>query len=135
MCRWRHVRNIYLRCGHAENLPPVEVKCDNRHCKFSPDHPSGCVPPKCARTCNQYHLFPEQYHPNVDGFCPACIRSPVGLRPRSHVVSARDDHSDIEQRDSTPLTIAGLHVVSARDDHSDTDHGSDTDDHSPPRMA
>ncbi|KAJ7355218.1 hypothetical protein DFH08DRAFT_803266 [Mycena albidolilacea] len=22
MCRWRHVRNLYLRCGHAENLHP-----------------------------------------------------------------------------------------------------------------
>ncbi|KAJ7301704.1 hypothetical protein DFH08DRAFT_827324 [Mycena albidolilacea] len=23
MCRWRHVRNLYLRCGHAENLVSV----------------------------------------------------------------------------------------------------------------
>ncbi|OAX30723.1 hypothetical protein K503DRAFT_806824 [Rhizopogon vinicolor AM-OR11-026] len=21
MCYWRHIRNIYLRCGHALNLP------------------------------------------------------------------------------------------------------------------
>ncbi|KAJ7893297.1 hypothetical protein B0H14DRAFT_2559714 [Mycena olivaceomarginata] len=24
-CRWRQVRNLYLRCGHAESLPPIEV--------------------------------------------------------------------------------------------------------------
>ncbi|KAF8209324.1 hypothetical protein K438DRAFT_1810843 [Mycena galopus ATCC 62051] len=75
MCRWRHVRNIYLRCGHAENLPPVEVKCSSTHCKFSPNHPAGCVPPSCSTRCNQYHLFPEHYNPNIDGFCSACTRA------------------------------------------------------------
>ncbi|KAJ7119133.1 hypothetical protein C8R44DRAFT_625743, partial [Mycena epipterygia] len=65
------VRNLYLRCGHAENL----VQCGSTHCKFSPNHPAGCVPPSCKRTCNQYHLYPEQYTPNVDGFCSACTRA------------------------------------------------------------
>ncbi|KAF7371929.1 hypothetical protein MVEN_00050800 [Mycena venus] len=74
MCRWRHVRNLFTRCGHAENLPPVEVKCSSTRCKFSPNHSSGCVPPACTRTCNQYHLYPEQYNPNIDGFCSACNR-------------------------------------------------------------
>ncbi|KAJ7230151.1 hypothetical protein GGX14DRAFT_315930, partial [Mycena pura] len=72
------VRNIYTRCGHAENLPPIEVtsgtdartaainmlskvKCESTHCKFSPNHPEGCVPPYCSTTCHQYRLFPEQY--------------------------------------------------------------------------
>ncbi|KAJ7280983.1 hypothetical protein C8J57DRAFT_1300573 [Mycena rebaudengoi] len=75
MCRWRHVRNLYLRRGHAENLPPVEVPCGSSNCKFSPNHPRNCVPPVCTRTCNQYHLFPEQYTPNVDGFCSACTNA------------------------------------------------------------
>ncbi|KAK7036013.1 hypothetical protein R3P38DRAFT_2910192 [Favolaschia claudopus] len=61
MCRWRHVRCIYLRCNHAENLPPQEIKCQSTHCKFSPNHPADCAPPLCTRTCNQYHLFPEHY--------------------------------------------------------------------------
>ncbi|KAK6969461.1 hypothetical protein R3P38DRAFT_3243261 [Favolaschia claudopus] len=26
MCRWRHVRNLYTRCGHHENLPPIEMR-------------------------------------------------------------------------------------------------------------
>ncbi|KAJ6577811.1 hypothetical protein B0H19DRAFT_910410, partial [Mycena capillaripes] len=51
------VRNVYLRCGHAENL----VKCTSNRCKFSPNHPSNCVPPACSQTCNQYHLYPEHY--------------------------------------------------------------------------
>ncbi|KAJ6577812.1 hypothetical protein B0H19DRAFT_1121436 [Mycena capillaripes] len=73
MCRWRHVRNVYLRCGHTESLPPVEVKCTSIHCKFSPYHPSDCV--ACSQTCNQYHLYPEHYSPNVDGYCSACRRA------------------------------------------------------------
>ncbi|KAJ7310598.1 hypothetical protein DFH08DRAFT_898575 [Mycena albidolilacea] len=82
MCRWRHVRNVFLRCGHAESLPPVEVKCSSTRCKFSPNHPAGCVPPSCTRTCNQYHLFPEQYNPNVDGFCSGCTRAMSSGRRR-----------------------------------------------------
>ncbi|KAJ7033423.1 hypothetical protein C8F04DRAFT_624365 [Mycena alexandri] len=111
MCRWRHVQNLYLRCGHTESLvsrhgtnmvelvadaavfqPPVEVcldsssrltqfmglmkvKCSSAKCKFSPNHPAGCVPPLCRTTCNQYHMFPEQYAPNEDGFCTACRKA------------------------------------------------------------
>ncbi|KAJ7721488.1 hypothetical protein B0H16DRAFT_1602515 [Mycena metata] len=72
MCRWRHVRNLYLRCGHAENLPYIEIKCGSTTCKFSPNHPADCVPPKCSRTCNQYRLFPEQHTHSMDGVCTAC---------------------------------------------------------------
>ncbi|KAJ7192511.1 hypothetical protein GGX14DRAFT_480002 [Mycena pura] len=68
MCRWRQVRNLYLRCGHSEGL----IKCASTHCKFSPNHPAHCVPPSCTRTCNQYHLFPERYTPNIDGYCSSC---------------------------------------------------------------
>ncbi|KAJ7932766.1 hypothetical protein B0H13DRAFT_1954609 [Mycena leptocephala] len=50
-------------------------RCTSTHCKFSPNHPAGCAPPSCTRTCNQYHLFPEQYTPQVDGFCSACSRT------------------------------------------------------------
>ncbi|KAF8197750.1 hypothetical protein K438DRAFT_1824587 [Mycena galopus ATCC 62051] len=64
------VQNICLRCGHAENL----VKCSSMHCKFSPNHPAGCVPPSCSTRCSQYHLFLEHYNPNIDGFCSACTR-------------------------------------------------------------
>ncbi|KAJ6577754.1 hypothetical protein B0H19DRAFT_1337461 [Mycena capillaripes] len=39
----------------------LKVNCTSTRCKFSPNHPSNCVPPACRRTCNQYHLFPEQY--------------------------------------------------------------------------
>ncbi|KAJ6456937.1 hypothetical protein C8R45DRAFT_1033915 [Mycena sanguinolenta] len=74
MCRWRLVHNLYLRCGHAENLPPIEVKCGNKDCKFSPNHPPSCVPPSCRQSCNQYHQFPEQYTPHLDEVCSSCTR-------------------------------------------------------------
>ncbi|KAJ6507068.1 hypothetical protein C8R45DRAFT_515692 [Mycena sanguinolenta] len=61
MCRWRHVRNLYLSCGHAVTLPSIEVKCASTHCKFSPNHPAECVPPLCRQRCAQYHGYPEQY--------------------------------------------------------------------------
>ncbi|KAJ7612082.1 hypothetical protein FB45DRAFT_939826 [Roridomyces roridus] len=71
MCRFRNVQNYYIKCGHWETLP--SIPCESIHCKFSPEHPSDCVPPQCTRTCNQYHLFPENYTPQIDGLCPACI--------------------------------------------------------------
>ncbi|KAJ7642864.1 hypothetical protein B0H17DRAFT_960007, partial [Mycena rosella] len=72
------VRNLYLRCGHAESLVNRSVQCGSSNCKFSPNHPPHCVPPLCSRTCHQYHLYPEQYTPNVNGFCPACTRAMGG---------------------------------------------------------
>ncbi|KZT29273.1 hypothetical protein NEOLEDRAFT_587162 [Neolentinus lepideus HHB14362 ss-1] len=72
MCFYRRVRNVYLRCGHAINLPEEEIKCDSVRCKFSPNHPSTCVPPSCTQTCWQYHQFPQQYAPNIDDLCPNC---------------------------------------------------------------
>ncbi|KAJ7204945.1 hypothetical protein GGX14DRAFT_569085 [Mycena pura] len=68
MCRWRQVRNHYLRCGHAEILPPVEVHCESTACKFSPNHSATCDP----TTCRSTHIFPEKYTPNIDGYCLAC---------------------------------------------------------------
>ncbi|KAJ6630354.1 hypothetical protein B0H10DRAFT_1984301 [Mycena sp. CBHHK59/15] len=62
------------------NLAPVEVQCGSTHCKFSPNHPATCIPPLCNRTCNQYHLFPDQYNPNVDGYCSACTHAMGGRR-------------------------------------------------------
>ncbi|KAJ6503756.1 hypothetical protein C8R45DRAFT_780908, partial [Mycena sanguinolenta] len=63
------VRNLYLRCGHAETLvsscmptssifPQLifmlsKVKCASTRCKFSPNHPANCGPPTCRQTCNQ----------------------------------------------------------------------------------
>ncbi|KAJ6523957.1 hypothetical protein DFH09DRAFT_923862 [Mycena vulgaris] len=47
------VRNFYLRCGHAESLVSQVVQCGSTQCKFSPNHPAGCVPPSCTRTCAQ----------------------------------------------------------------------------------
>ncbi|KAF7367938.1 hypothetical protein MSAN_00858800 [Mycena sanguinolenta] len=76
MCRWRHVRNLYLLCGHAQTLPAFEVKCDSTHCKFSPNHPPNCVPPFCRQRCSQYRGFPEQYNLHIDAMCPDCTRIP-----------------------------------------------------------
>ncbi|OBZ76814.1 hypothetical protein A0H81_03951 [Grifola frondosa] len=39
MCRYRHVRNVYVKCNHSVNLPVEEIKCDQTTCIFSPDHP------------------------------------------------------------------------------------------------
>ncbi|KAJ6473832.1 hypothetical protein C8R45DRAFT_835260 [Mycena sanguinolenta] len=65
------VRNLYLRCGHAETLVTAlrgmpassifsqlifvlsKVKCASTRCKFSPNHPANCGPPICRQTCNQ----------------------------------------------------------------------------------
>ncbi|KDQ64341.1 hypothetical protein JAAARDRAFT_223242 [Jaapia argillacea MUCL 33604] len=73
MCCWRRVRHVYLQCNHAINLPDDEIRCDSRNCKFSPNHPLDCVPPQCIKTCWQYHQYPQQYSPNIDGKCPNCI--------------------------------------------------------------
>ncbi|KAG2040325.1 hypothetical protein BDR03DRAFT_949643 [Suillus americanus] len=61
MCCWRHVRNVYLRCGHAFNLPDELITCDSSRCKFSPNHPATCLPPTCKQTCAQYRQYPQQY--------------------------------------------------------------------------
>ncbi|KIJ69435.1 hypothetical protein HYDPIDRAFT_123921 [Hydnomerulius pinastri MD-312] len=53
MCHWRRVQNTYKRCGHVYDLPDEMIQCDNKFCKFSPMHPSTCVPPSCTNTCWQ----------------------------------------------------------------------------------
>ncbi|KAF8889804.1 hypothetical protein BD779DRAFT_1438836, partial [Infundibulicybe gibba] len=70
------VRNVYLRCGHAETLvsTPEQIMCESRTCKFSVHHPPTCVPPRCTETCWQYRQYPEQYSPNLDRLCPSCCQ-------------------------------------------------------------
>ncbi|PBK91100.1 hypothetical protein ARMGADRAFT_1166657 [Armillaria gallica] len=72
MCRRRHVRNVYLRCGHTVNLPEEIIRCEKANCKFSLFHPASCKPLVCLRTCWQYLRYPEQYSPNIYGYCPSC---------------------------------------------------------------
>ncbi|KAJ7061475.1 hypothetical protein C8F01DRAFT_140966 [Mycena amicta] len=85
MCRWRQVRNTYLRCGHSESLPPVEIHCESSYCKFSPYHPKHCVPPACRQSCNQYHLFPEQYSkPAALPWQSSVLQTPLTRSASSH---------------------------------------------------
>ncbi|KAK0457908.1 uncharacterized protein EV420DRAFT_1545228, partial [Desarmillaria tabescens] len=72
MCRRRQVRNVYLQCGHAVNLPEIYIRCEESNCKFSIFHPASCKAPACLRTCWQYHRYPEQYSPHIDSYCPSC---------------------------------------------------------------
>ncbi|KAL1755160.1 hypothetical protein FB107DRAFT_214238 [Schizophyllum commune] len=69
------VCHVYLLCGHVENMPDQLIMCTSRTCKFSPNHPSTCVPPECTRTCWQYRQYPEQYSPNLNAYCPTCSAS------------------------------------------------------------
>ncbi|KAF7775897.1 hypothetical protein Agabi119p4_4290 [Agaricus bisporus var. burnettii] len=72
MCYWRRVRNVYKRCGHAQNMQDEEIKCDLMKCRFSPAHPAECQPPICKETCWQYRQYPQQYSPHIDRLCPDC---------------------------------------------------------------
>ncbi|PBK79051.1 hypothetical protein ARMGADRAFT_951421, partial [Armillaria gallica] len=74
----RSVRNVYLRCGHAINLPEEIVRCEDSNCKFSLFHSESCTPPTCLQTCWQYHRYPEQYSPNINGYCPTCYQAMRG---------------------------------------------------------
>ncbi|KAJ7245671.1 hypothetical protein B0H12DRAFT_783486 [Mycena haematopus] len=80
MCLLRIFQNVYLRCGHMESQPPEEIRCGSIHCKFSPNHRTGCVPPSCERTCIQLHSSPQHCILNKDGFCSSCTRSMTGRR-------------------------------------------------------
>ncbi|KAK0203361.1 hypothetical protein DFS33DRAFT_1330506 [Desarmillaria ectypa] len=75
MCRRRQVRNVYTRCGHTVNLPEEIIWCEQLNCKFSLFHPASCKPPDCLRTCWQYLRYPEQYSPNINGYCPSCSQA------------------------------------------------------------
>ncbi|TFK65173.1 hypothetical protein BDN72DRAFT_773705, partial [Pluteus cervinus] len=66
------VRNVYLRCGHADNMVRIVVQCDDPQCIFSTSHPPTCGGPSCRQTCWQYRQYPEQYSPNIDRYCPIC---------------------------------------------------------------
>ncbi|PBK91052.1 hypothetical protein ARMGADRAFT_933280, partial [Armillaria gallica] len=48
------------------------IQCEESKCKFSLFHSSCCKPPICLRTCWQYLRYPEQYSPNISGYCPFC---------------------------------------------------------------
>ncbi|THH21457.1 hypothetical protein EW146_g100 [Bondarzewia mesenterica] len=54
MCHVRRVKNIYLHCGHAVELPEELIRCESVTCKFSAYHPPTCRPPTCKTTCWQY---------------------------------------------------------------------------------
>ncbi|KAE9408976.1 hypothetical protein BT96DRAFT_985298 [Gymnopus androsaceus JB14] len=56
------VRNMYLKCGHAVNLPEQEVSCENVRCKFSP-----FIPPIVPIAPG-----PAGNNPNINSFCPSC---------------------------------------------------------------
>ncbi|KIK93449.1 hypothetical protein PAXRUDRAFT_145081 [Paxillus rubicundulus Ve08.2h10] len=58
--------------GSGYTADPLQIKCDLRHCKFSPKHPPNCVPPQCTKTCWQYRQYPQQYAPQIDNKCPKC---------------------------------------------------------------
>ncbi|KAK0190719.1 hypothetical protein F5146DRAFT_1045452 [Armillaria mellea] len=72
MCYYRQVRNVYTRCGHGVTLPDQEIRCNLVNCKFSTTHPGHCRPPTCTKNCWQYRQYPQQYSPNIDGYCPQC---------------------------------------------------------------
>ncbi|KAH9934787.1 uncharacterized protein B0H18DRAFT_869227, partial [Fomitopsis serialis] len=69
------VRNHYKKCTHYIDLPDEEIKCEDRFCKFSPNHPPDCGPPACTTSCWQYHQSPVQYTPVIDNYCPVCIQT------------------------------------------------------------
>ncbi|KAK0243007.1 hypothetical protein EDD85DRAFT_312722 [Armillaria nabsnona] len=68
------IRNVYTRCGHGVTLPDQEIRCNLVNCKFSTTHPGHCRPPTCTKNCWQYRQYPQQYSPNIDGYCPQCRR-------------------------------------------------------------
>ncbi|KAJ7684311.1 hypothetical protein DFH06DRAFT_1118096 [Mycena polygramma] len=65
MCRWRHVRNLYIRCGHAESLPPVEVCVD-------PPSPAADAPDTLVIE-GEVHEYSLQIQPKP----PSWLCSPV----------------------------------------------------------
>ncbi|TFK45072.1 hypothetical protein BDQ12DRAFT_674085 [Crucibulum laeve] len=79
MCKWRQVRDIYVRCGHTYALPDELIPCVDRFCKFSETHPRDCGP-NCRTTCWQYRQFPEQYDRTLDRQCPSCQQNRGGGR-------------------------------------------------------
>ncbi|KAI5835046.1 hypothetical protein K523DRAFT_320696 [Schizophyllum commune Tattone D] len=72
MCRLRQVTHKYAFCGHRTALPDQEIKCDNRHCRFSTTHGPGDCGPNCRSTCWTYRAFPEQYELTIQSYCPDC---------------------------------------------------------------
>ncbi|OJA20032.1 hypothetical protein AZE42_04459 [Rhizopogon vesiculosus] len=90
MCSWRHVRNVYLRCGHALNLPDELIACDRPSCRFSPNHPRTCVPPICKETCLQYRQFPQQYCKLIMTIPRLASSHPHDRRLSINIYSAQD---------------------------------------------
>ncbi|KAI0062147.1 hypothetical protein BV25DRAFT_1826013 [Artomyces pyxidatus] len=70
MCHFRRVKNIYMMCGHTQDLKEEIIVCADAHCKFSPRHPKNCF--DCKHTCWQYRQYPEQYAPQIASLCPTC---------------------------------------------------------------
>ncbi|KAF7778748.1 hypothetical protein Agabi119p4_3093 [Agaricus bisporus var. burnettii] len=77
MCRWRQVKHRYTLCQHMIGEPDKLIECEDRFCKFSPNHPRDCGP-GCANTCWQYRQFPQQYDITHQGRCPNCVSNGPG---------------------------------------------------------
>ncbi|KAI0668294.1 hypothetical protein C8Q78DRAFT_979931 [Trametes maxima] len=63
---------VYSGCGHVYPMPDQEVQCDSPRCKFSPMHPKSCGGSSCKQTCKQFRQHPQQYSPQIAGYCPGC---------------------------------------------------------------
>ncbi|RPD71274.1 hypothetical protein L226DRAFT_205728 [Lentinus tigrinus ALCF2SS1-7] len=96
MCYLRQVCYVYESCGHVYPMPDqevlasllafnckytklraffVQIACDSPRCRFSPMHSKSCHGASCKQTCKQYRGHPQQYSPQIAGFCPGCAKS------------------------------------------------------------
>ncbi|KAM5542029.1 hypothetical protein V8D89_004339 [Ganoderma adspersum] len=74
MCYLRQVCYVYESCGHVYPMPDQQITCDNPRCKFSPMHPKNCHGASCKQTCKQFRQHPQQYSPQMAGYCPGCAK-------------------------------------------------------------
>ncbi|KAI0748028.1 hypothetical protein C8Q80DRAFT_1270476 [Daedaleopsis nitida] len=90
MCHWRRVRNNYKRCGHYVDLvravpdpssPPSAVLTTY----FQPDEMVRVLAAYSPVDLNSelrptplhgdlLAVFPQQYNPVIDAFCPVCVQ-------------------------------------------------------------
>ncbi|TBU29294.1 hypothetical protein BD311DRAFT_756891 [Dichomitus squalens] len=75
MCYLRQICYVYESCGHVYPMPDQQITCDSPRCKFSPTHPKNCHGASCKQTCKQFRQHPQQYSPQMAGFCPGCAKS------------------------------------------------------------
>ncbi|TCD69720.1 hypothetical protein EIP91_006487 [Steccherinum ochraceum] len=91
MCHWRRVRNNYKRCEHYIDLPDQMVEMLPSSDPFNADgRPDPMrrsflqiqhLPSEelCSSTLhrNLLAVFPQQFNPVIDDFCPSCIQRGV----------------------------------------------------------